>query len=329
MRPLLPTSAENATLHFVVPFSSLRARALAASGLAVAGLVLWSVMPWFVAPLGLLVVLGAHVLVWARTQTTAPGGATPQHEEMWAPVEDDWLERVTALEEKGERWDVTPWDISNRIGCLALFALLAAVSAAGVAAAALLDFDNALRLVIGGTVLLAPLWFNGMRTTWNPSELRKKGQALAVARAAAQKLGKGDYDFVPTLALREGRRGKYPVDARLMLRPAREDGSGFMGVQVQVTMNSVQGTDYPYLYAVILGKEGFKLPDVEARRLAHGVDFVCEKGSGKSVRYVVVRQHADKSGGWHTDEGAIAGVLTAALELARSAWRLNGGTPTA
>jgi hypothetical protein len=273
-------------------------------------------------------VLAAHLLVWARTQTTSPGGATPKHEDVWAPVEDGWLEQVTALEEKGERWDVTPWDISNRIGCLALFALLGALGAAGVAASFVLDFGPAVRLVIGGVFLLAPLWFNGMRTTWNPSELRKKGQALAVARATAEKLGKGDYDLVPTLALREGRRGKYPVDARLMLRPTRDDGSGFMGVQVQVTLNSVQGTDYPYLYAVILGKEGFKLPDVPRRRLAHGVDLVGEIGKGKDVRYVVVRQHADKGGGWHTDDDAVAGIVTAALELARTAWRLNGGTPT-
>jgi hypothetical protein len=327
LSPLLPTTAESATLRFVVPFASLRVRALAAAGVGAAGLALWAVLPWFVAPVGLLIVLAAHLLIWARTQTTAPGGATPKHEELWAPVEDDWLERVSALEEKGERWDVTPWDISNRIGCLTLFALLGALAAASVLAATALGAGSAVRFALGGVVLLAPLWFNGMRTTWNPSELRKKGQALATARETALALGKAEYDLVPTLALREGPRGKYPVDARLMLRPSREDASGFIGVQLQVTMNSVQGTDYPYLYAVVLGKEGFKLPDVPKRRVANGVDAVYEIGKDKGVRYVVVRQHADKSGGWHTGADQIAGIVTAALELARAAWRLNGGTP--
>jgi hypothetical protein len=204
LSPHLPTPAESATLRFVVPFASPRGRVLAASAVAAAGLVVWAVLPWFAAPVGLLVVLLAHLLVWARTQTTAPGGATPKHEDVWAPVEDDWLERVTALEKRGERWDVTPWDISNGIGCLTLLALLGAVGAAGFVSRYLLDFGPAVRLVIGGIFLLVPLWFNGMRTTWNPSELRKKGQALAVARAAADKLAKGDYDFVPTLAVREG-----------------------------------------------------------------------------------------------------------------------------
>ena len=70
---------------------------------------------------------------------------------------------------------------------------------------------------------------------------------------------------MPLLALREGRRGHYPVDARLMARPAREDASGFLGVQVQVAMNSVKGTDYPYLYAVVLGKGAFRFPKAPAR----------------------------------------------------------------
>ena len=50
---------------------------------------------------------------------------------------------------------------------------------------------------------------------------------------------------MPLLALREGRRGHYPVDARLMARPAREDASGFLGVQVQVAMNNVKRDGLP------------------------------------------------------------------------------------
>jgi len=36
-----------------------------------------------------------------------------------------------------------------------------------------------------------------------------------------------------------------------------------------------------------------------------------------------VRQHADRSGGWHTDDRQIQGLVATALELARSAWRDN------
>ena len=128
------------------------------------------------------------------------------------------------------------------------------------------------------------------------------------------------------LALREGRRGKYPVDARLMLRPAREDESGFLGVQVQVAMNNVKGTDYPYLYAVILGKGDFRMPaGLRARSAGDGVDLVFERDESEGVRFLVVRQHADKHGGWHTEPDQIQAIVAVALEKARAVWRDNGG----
>jgi hypothetical protein len=325
---LAPTPAESASLRFLLPVGGVGARLLAAGLLFAVGLALVVVAPGVVAPaFGLLAILVGHLVLWVRSQTTAPGGATPAHEEVWAPVEDDWLKRVEAHEAKGARWDVTPWDLSNRIGCLTLLALLGALGGVVFVATTLLGPGTALRLGAAALMLFVPLWLNGLRTTWNPSELRKKGEALAVARAAAEKLCGTDFDVVPTLALREGRRGKYPVDARLMLRPSREDGTGFLGVQVQVSMNNVRGTDYPYLYCVVLGKDPFALPSLRGRQRSKGVDTVFEKGEGQGVRYLVIRQHADRQGGWHTDAPQIRALLETALETAREAWRENGAKP--
>ncbi|MEE8524134.1 MAG: hypothetical protein V3T72_09405 [Thermoanaerobaculia bacterium] len=163
-----------------------------------------------------------------------------------------------------------------------------------------------------------------MRTTWNPSELRLKGDALAIASIevavlASELAAEESLDPVPLLALRDGKRGKYPVDARLMLRPASEDDSGFLGIQVQVALNNVQGTDYPYLYCVVIGKQGFELP--QARRGS----IVYERGSGDDVEYLVVRQHADKRGGWHTEATDIMHIVRTAVEEGLEAWRRNRG----
>jgi hypothetical protein len=321
LNPPWPNSAEASSLRFVLPVGGLWPRALAAACLFAVGLALWGLAPLPAAAVGLALVLAGQLVLWVRSQTIAPGGATPKHEDVWAPVEDDWLKHVLELERSGERWDTTPWDVSNRIGCLALLALLGATAAAVFVTAGELGPGSAARVGIAAVFLFLPLWMNGMRTTWNPSELRKKGEALALAREAAAKAIGADFDVVPTLALREGRRGKYPVDARLMLRPAREDASGFLGVQIQVALNNVQGTDYPYLYAVILGKGEFVLPSVPSRRTVNDVDTVFEQGQGEGVRYLVVRQHADRSGGWHTGDPQIRGLVATALDLARAAWR--------
>jgi hypothetical protein len=325
LNPLFPSAAEAAGLRFLLPLGDLRVRLFAAASLFAAGLGVWCLAPWPLASAGLLLLVAGHLPLWARTQTTAPGGATPQHEDVWAPVEDDWLKRVLDLETRGARWDTTPWDISNGVGCLGLLGFLLALATLAFLTGAALGADALFRVAIAAPLLFVPLWLSGMRTTWNPSELRKKGEALAVARAAIAESAGKDFDLVPLLALREGRQGHYPVDARLMARPAREDASGFLGVQVQVTMNNVQGTDYPYLYAVILGKGGFHFPPAPGRQSSHGVDLVLEAGESEGVVYRVVRQHADRSGGWHTEPEHVRGIVTAALEQAREAWRANGG----
>ena len=328
MNPLFPTAAETAGLRFLLPLGDLRIRLLAAGTLFVLGLAVWCLGSGPGAIAGLVLLLAGHLPLWVRTQTTAPGGATPQHEDVWAPVEDDWLERVEALEKRGARWDTTPWDISNGIGCLSLIGLLLALATVAFGVGAVFGPDALLRVAVAAPFLFVPLWLNGMRTTWNPSELRKKGEALAVARAAIEEAAGKDFDLLPLLALREGRRGHYPVDARLMARPAREDASGFLGVQIQVAMNNVRGTDYPYLYAVILGKDDFRFPIGPDRAREAGLDIVFENGRSEGVRYRVLRQHADTSGGWHTEPDHIRGIVTVALERAREAWRENlGGKP--
>jgi hypothetical protein len=316
-----PSTAEAATLRFLMPLGGLGFRVLAAAALFVAGVLFFSVAPLWIAPLGLVSLIVGHLTLWVRTQTTSPGGATPAHEELWAPVEDEWLTRVEDLERRGARWDTTPWDVSNGLGCLTFLALLGTLAAAAFVLAPVGGAESVFRFVVAAAFLLVPLWVNGMRTTWNPSELRKKGEALAEACKTAERLAQSDFDAVPTLALREGRRGKYPVDARLMLRPSREDATGFLGVQLQVALNNVQGTDYPYLYAVVLGKDGFRLPEARPRETIQGVDLVFEPGKGEGVRYLVVRQHADRQGGWHTKPEQISTIVAVALERARAAWR--------
>jgi hypothetical protein len=325
LKVLFPTAAEAAGLRFLLPLGEVRLRLLAAGTLFFLGLGAWCLgsWPWTVAGLALLLL--GHLPLWVRTQTTAPGGATPAHEDVWAPVEDDWLKGVADLEKRGAQWDTTPWDVSNGIGCLSLVGLLLALAGVAFLAGVASGPDALWRVVVAAPLLFVPLWLNGMRTTWNPSELRKKGEALAVARAAIEEEAGHDFDLVFLLALREGRRGHYPVDARLMARPAREDASGFLGVQLQVAMNNVRGTDYPYLYAVILGKGDFRFPQTPGRQRAHGVDLVFEAGEGEGVRYRVVRQHADQSGGWHTGPDEIRGIVTTALEKAREAWHESGG----
>ncbi len=92
-----------------------------------------------------------------------------------------------------------------------------------------------------------------------------------------------------------------------------------------MALNNVKGTDYPYLYAVVLGKDDFRIPKVSRRTSRDGVNIVFERDENEGVRFLVVRQHADKRGGWHTEPHHIRGIVSVAIEKARAIWSENGG----
>ena len=154
--------------------------------------------PWPLAAAGLLLLLAGHLPLWVRTQTTAPGGATPAHEDVWAPVEDDWLERVDATSRSAARAG-TRRPGTSRTGSAASrsSASSSLVAALAFLVGTALGPDALFRVAVAAPLLFVPLWLNGMRTTWNPSELRKKGEALAVARAALDEAAGKDFDLVP------------------------------------------------------------------------------------------------------------------------------------
>ncbi|MEZ4384124.1 MAG: hypothetical protein R3A79_22515 [Nannocystaceae bacterium] len=305
-----PTAHEATSLQFALGSFGLRLRYALALTLALvgAGVLVFTDDGGVV---GMLLIVAAHAFLWVNSQTTAPGGATPYGDETWAPTDEDWFVQIRELEAKGQRWDVTPWDISCGVG----FVSFVAVVAGSLVAMAIFGApgDVGVRLAAVALCLLVPVWFNGMRSNWNPSELRLKGGSLECAAQVARERAGDRFDVVPLLALRDGPRGKYPVDARLMLRPKSDPDGDFIGIQVQVAMNNVGGVDYPYLYCVVLVKKARQLPTVDPRK----GDVVFEPGSGDDVRYLVVRQYADNSGGWHTDDASIVLVVTEALRLGK------------
>jgi len=198
---------------------------------------------------------------------------------------------------------------------LGLVGIAQAVAAGMVAT--VLGIEAAMRAAVAGGVLWFPLWINGMRSPWNPPELGLKGAVLQVAARFVRGPRASDrYEAVPLLALVEHRRGKVPVDARLMLRPVEDDGSGLIGVQVQVCLNNVRGRDYPYAYCVVLARPGFVFPRLKT-------NLTTERGKGEDVVYMVVRQHADRHSGWHTDQHAVHDIVRTALRIADQGRRDN------
>jgi hypothetical protein len=107
----------------------------------------------------------------------------------------------------------------------------------------------------------------------------------------------------PQIEVRKGPKGDIPVDVKMILR-TDNGGPDFLGQQMQVSMNSVQGHDYPYFYCVLVAKHEFHLLDRlalwEKSKTQTRREVITEGDREAEVDIIVIRQQTSRSGGYHT-----------------------------
>jgi hypothetical protein len=272
-------------------------------------------------------ILAGHLPLWTRRQTMAPAPVRGKKALVWTPVDADWIDSLDKVESRARKWDLSWWDASNPLFIITL--LVFAIYLAGstwLLGQALGDWDDPLSTwVTCNLALWVPLVFNGQRSPWLPNQLTIRGMALELVGPVVEREAPDQYDTVSLLGLREGKRGRYPDDARLMLRPKHDDGSGFIGVQVQVCLNSVRGRNYPYVYCVVLAKPGFSFP-TPGPLPADMEKLVVDPGDGDDATYLVVRQHATSSSGWHTESEVVDAIVRLSLKYAKAGREENSKT---
>jgi hypothetical protein len=118
----------------------------------------------------------------------------------------------------------------------------------------------------------------------------------------------------PQMEVVSGRNGEMPKDVKLLLR-FTATGEDFLGLQIQVNLNNVQGADYPYLYAVLVARPSFGLLKRPLPATTAGVTV--EPSRQKDVQVIVIRQTTTKTSGYHTNRAACLKIFRFALAAAR------------
>lgn len=252
----------------------------------------------------------------------------------WERVTPDEYRKIIEKADALKKWDSDAFDISNPAGTAVFLLAVLACFAAYFAVLARMELPEGFWKYLGidAAVLLLPLWLTGIRDYLKKDRLVIKinllQQVLRLLEAPS------DVQVFPTLGLQYVAGGKHsPDDARLLVKllGAPEE---FMGLQVQVSINSVKGTDFPYLYCVLIAKKGsgfldgyekFKAgeePGLGASvlsflGLSSSRGLVYEKSPSPEVDVLVIRQHADRNGGYSTSPDQAWKVVTAGVNVAR------------
>ena len=170
--------------------------------------------------------------------------------------------------------------------------------------------------VVNAFLLTAGLVVGGRKSAWMPRALDTKVDIIKTIMGSA--LIRDDPELTPIPYLEIGRAGSgtFPNDARLLIK-LKQAPDDLIGLQVQISINTVRSRDYPYLYGVLVARPGFGLFE---RFKASKSDFgrlTVEQKKTAEVDVIVLRQATTKTSGYHTDEKTQEYILKEGIKAAK------------
>lgn len=254
-----------------------------------------------------------NLFLLARGFNLAPKGLLVGGE--WEKTTREQFRQAMLKDGQVRRWDENAVDISCKLGGFLFLLLIAAIAVT--------------TLMIGGSgragqhfaplfaadalLLFLPHWFTGIRRGWRPIVLREVIRSLETALSTIDEYEEPTCQIQPMFKVAGTGERKTPNDARVFIRfpDASEE---FLGLQIQVSLNDVQGTKYPYLYVVLVAKKEFGLLDHVDTVLRHARGITVESDREEDVDVIVIRRPTTKTSGYHTKPKWIRRITQVAWE---------------
>jgi hypothetical protein len=263
----------------------------------------------FLLGLGVFFLAIGNLFLLARGYDLRPGKGGQSGE--WGRTTRDRFRAVRDLERKVRAWDETLVDLTCALGIVSLAMVVGMVVLGAALLSSIPETEFwAIPFAIDAGVLILPHWITGTRRGWRPIELKVQIDSLEMALAEIERYADPPCQIQPMLEMSGSGENQVPTAARVFIR--FPDGpEDFLGLQLQVAVNNVQGTKYPYLYAVIIAKKSFGLLEKhkeQIRKSAH--PLTVESTSEDDADVIIVRQATTKTSGYHTKRSVITDIAS-------------------
>ena len=231
----------------------------------------------------------------------------------WQKVERKRLDEIWELHKRIRKWDRSLVDVTSVPGLL-MFLLIALALFVAFTASGDQGTIEVYAIAANAAVLLLPHWLTGVRRILTLPKLLLKLKTLAwLLDEFASELEKDKADVM--MLLQGGAAAKLPSDVKLRIVP-RGAAADFLGLQVQMAVNEVNGSSYIYLYAVLIAKSGFGLR-AKTDAWSPPDKVIKEYPAQPDVEVLVIRQYTTRQSGYQTKPAAMRKILRESLVLAR------------
>jgi hypothetical protein len=314
---LLPSAKRRGEIHFYVAKSlPYTTRLGIAFALMLIGLTIQTALLNANFWIGLPFMFVGMLMLLTKGYQNRPVPATGT--EQWRPAESKEVQRIIDIDSKQKAWDQDAVDITCPLGfgvfVIFIIALVGVVMLANAVAPQVVPM-----LIANGALLLLPFWLTGVRSILKSDKLIVKAKLLLeVDRIFQSSQPREGEEFQYQIATADTRdaSGQVPRDVKAILA-LHDAPADFLGVQMQVSLNNVQGKDFPYFYCVLVARHELKLID-HMPPIAIPAKVTVEKKHEADTDIIVIRQATTKNSGYHTRPDAIRRIFTCALAHARS-----------
>lgn len=242
----------------------------------------------------------------------------------WTQVDMEQICKIKELDKEVKRWRDDVFNANSGKG-MALFVitLIGLIFVAAIFGG--ISGINAVGKIFmtDAVVLLLPLWFMGIKKTFEQGNLIIKVDLISKLEEFFRTIKREGENFKPALMLARGKAGKcIPTDSRFTIIFDNMPND-FYGIQAQININSVQGASYPYFYCVIAAKSGFGL-ELYSRKISISKNVVVEFERDSNADVIVIRQRTTESSGYHTKINDCRNILELTVSAARMILEQSG-----
>jgi hypothetical protein len=231
----------------------------------------------------------------------------------WQPTLRSNITRIMEMNRKIKDWDKAFIDITCFRGAFMLILITVLIGGAGL----FLPDQLCVMLVANAAVMLFPFWITGVRSILTNDQIVIKAKMLTGVQNQFELGKKEGEEFQYQMQSRKAKEaeGEIPHDIKAMVH-FHNGPAEFLGLQMQVSINSVQGKDYPYYYCVLVGRPSLKgLSKSEMGEEPFNITY--EASGEKEVDIVVIRQTTTRKSGYHTPQRTANAIFLDALKHAR------------